>query len=66
MEQKQYLNIAEASAYTRASVKTLRNWVSSRKVPFIKMGGRVVFSVSALDAWMESKAVAAIERGGRP
>ena len=67
MPEKRYLTVTEAADYLCVSAKTVRNWISARKIPFIKMGGRVLFSIEALDAWLASKVVEPLgtDRGGR-
>ena len=41
--EERLLSIQEAASFLNLSVYTLRNWVSGRKVPYIKLGRRVLF-----------------------
>jgi excisionase family DNA binding protein len=49
---KRYLNIREASQYLGYAVSTLYGWVSQRRIPFFKKGGRLRFDRKRLDEWM--------------
>ena len=56
------MDIKQAAEALRMSPATLRNWVSTRKVPFIKMEGRVLFDREDLKKWLAEKKVRAAER----
>jgi excisionase family DNA binding protein len=43
------LNVDEAASYLRLSTNCIRSWVHKGRVPFIKLGRRVVFRRSDLD-----------------
>jgi excisionase family DNA binding protein len=43
------LSVQEAARYLSLSVHTLRTWVSERRVPYIKLGRRVLFRQADLD-----------------
>jgi excisionase family DNA binding protein len=47
------LNLIGASQKLNVSPYTLYKWVSQRRIPFIKLGSRLMFSESALDEWIE-------------
>ena len=52
--------VGEAAAYLGCSVLTLRSWCSRRRVPFVRVGGRLVrFRHRDLEAWVEAQAVPA-------
>lgn len=38
-------------------LSTLNQWVSQKKIPFIKLGTRVKFRMSDILAWLETKTV---------
>jgi excisionase family DNA binding protein len=58
------LNYVGAAAHLGLKVSTLRNLVSRKKVPHIRLGGRlVVFDTDELDAWLLDRRVPA---GGVP
>lgn len=51
----------EAARYLGVTPSTLRTWVSKRKVPYCRVGGRLVrFRVQDLDEFLEAGAVAAV------
>ena len=50
---KRYLNIREASRFTGYAVQTLYVWVSQRRIPHVKKGGRLRFDLEALESWMK-------------
>jgi excisionase family DNA binding protein len=53
MERK-ILNIGEAAALTRLKTSTLYAYIARRKVPFIKVGSRVLFDEEALLNWLQA------------
>ncbi|WP_319414808.1 helix-turn-helix domain-containing protein [Marispirochaeta aestuarii] len=55
------LNVAEAADLLNLAPQTIRNKVHQRKIPFIKLGGKVLFKPEELSAWVEEHAVKAIE-----
>lgn len=52
------MNAPKYADYTTMSARyciakgTLQNWVSARRVPFIKLGGRVLFDLDEMDAFV--------------
>lgn len=48
------LTLAEAATVLRLSPKTLYSWTSRKKVPHIKLGGRLLFNERELEAWLAS------------
>jgi len=51
------LGIKELSARLGLPVGTLRNWVSERKIPFTKVGGRTLFDPREIERWLEATTV---------
>lgn len=56
---KRKLTLQEAAEFLRFSPKTLYNWTSQRKVPHMKVRGRLLFDAGELEMWLEQFAVAA-------
>lgn len=52
------INIKEAARLLGVSLYTLRNYVAWRRIPYIKIGRRVLFDVSDLAAYIASRKVA--------
>lgn len=48
-----FLNIKEASEFTRLAKQSIYQLVSKRKIPFIKKGSRVIFERNVLEVWMK-------------
>jgi excisionase family DNA binding protein len=40
------------AAYVKLAHGTLRHWVSAGKIPYIKLGSRVMFSRKEINAWL--------------
>jgi excisionase family DNA binding protein len=51
------LTTEEAAEYLRLKPGTIRNWVNTHKIPYIKMGRNVRFDMKVLDAWLKRKGV---------
>lgn len=49
------MDINRLSKYLDIKVSTLRAWVSTRQIPFFKLGNLVRFRRSEIDAWIESQ-----------
>jgi excisionase family DNA binding protein len=47
-----WMDAEETAAYLGVSVGTLRNWTSSKYVPFAKRGRVVRYHKSAIDKWL--------------
>ena len=43
------LDVVQASSYLGLSPATLRKWVFERRVPFVRLGRRVLFRLEDLD-----------------
>ncbi len=58
MDRKRRLvNIKEAALYIGLKVSTLYGWVSEKKIPYVKIGDRVLFDIADLDAFIEKSKV---------
>jgi excisionase family DNA binding protein len=55
--EKEYLSVIEASKLICLARSTIYNYIYNRHIPFIKIGGRVVFDKEDLIKWMEKKKV---------
>lgn len=51
------LNISEVAEILRISPSTLREWVFMRKIPFIKVGRRVVFDPKDIQEFIRKNRV---------
>ncbi|MGD0264295.1 MAG: helix-turn-helix domain-containing protein [Candidatus Methylomirabilota bacterium] len=51
------LTVDEAAALLRVASKTVRNWVSLRAIPFVRVGGCLRFDGQTLKRWLEARAV---------
>ena len=49
------LNVNEAAAYIGVSPRTLRTWISERKISVARLGGRVVLRLVDVDRFIESR-----------
>jgi excisionase family DNA binding protein len=56
---KGLLTLPQAAAYLNIGIGTLRNWVSERRVAYVKVGSKTHFRQSALDAYIEAHTVPA-------
>jgi excisionase family DNA binding protein len=52
---EQYLNVTQAAAYLTLSKSTVYQYLHYKKIPFFKIGERVVFSKSQLDKWIKKQ-----------
>ena len=58
MSEKQIImTINEAVEYTRLSKPTIYRLTSTKKIPFLKVGGKVLFNLQELTDWLESQSV---------
>jgi excisionase family DNA binding protein len=51
------LSVPEAADYLRMQPGTLRNWLSAKRLPYVKVGRLTRLSRRALDAFIESNTV---------
>lgn len=56
------LSLREAAAYLGISPGTLRNWVSMKRIEYVKVGSLTNFRQTALDAYITAQTVPAINR----
>jgi excisionase family DNA binding protein len=54
------LNIYQTSDLLGLKVKTLYTYVCKRKIPFVKLGSRVLFDPIKLEDWVKNKSVDSI------
>jgi excisionase family DNA binding protein len=52
-ELRRLITAKEASQYLSLSTDTVYRMASSKKLPYLKIGDRVLFDVKALDHWIE-------------
>jgi len=52
-ELRRLITAKEASQYLSLSTDTIYRMASLKKLPYLKIGGRVLFDVKALDHWIE-------------
>jgi hypothetical protein len=52
---KRLVNTSSAANYISIAAATLQYWrtTGAQKIPFIKVGGRVLYRISDLDQWLE-------------
>ena len=58
--ERRYLNVEELSQYIGVKKNTIYNWVSQRRIPFIKCGRLTKFDIKAIDRWMAESNVPSI------
>ena len=56
------LNIHQAAETVGLTVKTLYTYICKRKIPFVKLGSRVLFDPEKLAAWVERNSIDSIEQ----
>lgn len=57
------LTISEVTEITRLSKASLYAYVAAKKIPYVKLGARVLFSPDELQDWIDQRKVKAI--GGK-
>ena len=60
--EKKYLTTKDASELLTLAPSTIYTYVHYRKIPFIKIGGRIAFEENTLNQWMQSKRRGEIKR----
>jgi excisionase family DNA binding protein len=50
---KVIFNIKEAADYLNLSVHTIRKWVNQNRLPFARLGDRIMFRISDLENYVE-------------
>ena len=46
------LSVAETAERLGIAVQTLRNWISQKRVPYIKVGRRTMFDPREIERWL--------------
>jgi excisionase family DNA binding protein len=59
------VGVEEAGRLLGLSPKTVRKLILNRRLPFRKLGARVLLKPSELDAWAEARKVPALSVRGR-
>ena len=54
---KKLFNIRQLSEYLGTPVGTLYQWVSQRKIPFVKLGRSTRFDMEKIREWIEQNSV---------
>lgn len=57
MGEKRLFNVKEASEYLSIAVWTIYQWVSMKKIPYVKLGRALRFDKKMLDSWVERNLV---------
>lgn len=55
------LSIDEVAEHLRLKKPTIYQYVSLKKIPYIKLGNRVFFNPAKIDDWVEKKSVEAVK-----
>ena len=61
MKQK-YLTISDASKLTTLAKSTLYSYVHFQAIPFLKIGGRIIFEEESIKKWMDKKQIKEVKR----
>lgn len=56
-EQKMLLTIKEISKILKISESTLYRWVHKREIPFVKLGGKLLFSQDEIQEYIKKNSV---------
>ena len=59
---KPTMSHSEAAAFLNVTKQTLYDWVSEKKIPFIKSGSKNLFKRDQLEEWMKDRSCKARER----
>ena len=54
---KKYLNVKELSGLTGLKQSTIYQWVSQRKIPYIKLGKKILFDPDKINKWIDENTV---------
>ena len=58
MIQRRLLNITELSEMIGLKPNTIYHWVSQRRIPFVRLGGRTKFDIEEIDNWIKESSIA--------
>ena len=61
MKQK-YLTISDTSKLTTLAKSTLYSYVHFQAIPFLRIGGRIVFEEESIKKWMDNKRIREVKR----
>ena len=61
LHEPEYVTTAQAAKLLCLSPRTLSNWRQQRRIPFHKIGGRVVFRLDELRQFLERRKIRARE-----
>jgi excisionase family DNA binding protein len=59
---REYMGYEEAAGYLRLGVTTLQQLVCAKRVPYYKVGARVLFIQHELDDWVAERKVEALSK----
>lgn len=54
---KRLFDINEISVYLGLSVSAVRKWVRIGRIPFVKLGGKIMFDIQKIDKWILKSSV---------
>ena len=49
------ITIEELADYIGVSQKTIRNWISLRSIPFLRIGKKTFFRYEKISSWLQTK-----------
>jgi excisionase family DNA binding protein len=55
------LTLQEMAAKLRVSLRTVRDWIYKRKIPFTRLGHRLYVSVGVVESLLNANAIGALE-----
>jgi excisionase family DNA binding protein len=60
-ETKRYLDVDELAKYLVLSPHTIRDWIKTRKIPFLKFDRAIRFDLDEIEKWLQNKKVPCLE-----
>lgn len=57
MEKKRFLSVRKLAEYLGIKHQTIYSWVSMKKIPYVKMGRRVMFDLRDIEKWIQDRKV---------
>jgi len=57
MMKKRLVNKKELAEYLSLSIYTIDTWVCQSRIPYVKMGRRVLFDLHEIDKWIEKQKI---------
>jgi excisionase family DNA binding protein len=63
IKEKRFLDVEAVADYLSLSPYTIRTWVKTGRIPFVKLGRSVRFDLRELDIWLKRKKVPCIGTG---